>query len=38
MGPLHSLSPGHACTHNSFLGQLQVELQRKNNDGHLGPK
>lgn len=38
MGPPHSLSPSQACTHDSLLGQLQVELQRKDSDGHLGPK
>lgn len=38
MGPPHSLSPGHAFTHNSILGQLQVDLQRKDSDGHMAPK
>lgn len=37
VGALHSLSQGHACT-SSFLRQLQVELLRKDSDGHFGPK
>lgn len=38
MGPLHALSPGHAFTHDSLLGQLQAHRQRKDSDGHMAPK